>query len=346
MLYRFGLKKFELKDFDSLVFGQQHYGTQSFFIKNFGQYHTIPLPKFPHFEILDKQIEEPYGNSLYLQYLQSSWGYLKNPEDNTKETRCARVDEFLALYEFCKARKAITPIKVYQRPDGKFVIIDGNHRSAIALKLGIPIFAKVIPSKKHLRKISLVKGEFYRTGRLGMPYQSIYYHSDELVRGRRSDIVERIKKINNIDIVNKSIIDLGCNLGSNCYSAINFGAKSAIGVDNSPKLISAAIRMNAFFASSCEFFVHDLNFEMKNIEPADTVFCFSITSHLNNLKSLKKTIKLITKNVLYFEGHSNSNQKDYAELFNGLFKDIRLIGYNRESIDNKRHNRPFFRCEV
>jgi hypothetical protein len=99
-----GLKKFTPKDLESLVFGQQHYGTQSFFTERFGQYHTIPLRSFPHFQFLDQFQDDPFANHPYMQYLKASWDYLKGPEKNTEEARRARIEEFLSL--FTDVRKA------------------------------------------------------------------------------------------------------------------------------------------------------------------------------------------------------------------------------------------------
>jgi hypothetical protein len=341
-------KKLFPDDLENLVFGQQHYGTQTFFIDLFGQYHTIPLRQFPHFQFLDQNNLNPNENSVYMDYLKASWGYLKGPEKNSRESRIQRINEFISLFqEFKKTKRFSTPIKICKRPDGKFILIDGNHRASIALKLGIPIYAKVITPSTHLRNVSLVKGEFYGAGRLGMPYQSIFYGKKELVRGRRSDILKRIQKIEKSDLENKSVIDLGSNLGGNCYLANYFGARSSKGIDFSKNLISASIRMNAFFTTDCFFIVHDLNETISSIEPADTVFCFSITSHLKNTDNLVKTIQTITKKTLYFEGHSNTKFEDYPKILNNTnFSKIDLIGFNQASIDNKKLDRPFFRCEI
>ena len=341
MLNPFGMKKIKPQDMENLIFGQQHYGTQDFFTERLGQYHTIPVRDFPHFQFLDRYLEDPYGDT-------PSWSYLKTPDKNTDELRKARVDELLALYyEVKQAGKFTTPILVCKRPDGKYILIDGNHRAAIALKLGIPLSAQLVKPADHLRKISLVKGEYYGTGRLGMPYQSLFYRSKELVRGRRPDILERLKMVAPDDLKGKSLIDLGCNLGANCYSAVFFGVRSAVGVDYSRALISAAIRMNAYYAAPCHFSVHDLNDELTDIEPADTVFCFSVTSHLKHLNGLVSTLRKLTQKVLYFEGHSNTNLKNYSQVLNrDNFSKIELIGYNRDSIDRATYRRPFFRCEV
>jgi len=53
----------------------------------------------------------------------------------------------------------------------------------------------------------------------------------------------------------------------------------------------------------------------------------------------------LTKSVLYFEGHAFTEQVDYQELLNkDNFVSIDLVGYTRNRIDNKKRNRPLFRC--
>jgi hypothetical protein len=53
----------------------------------------------------------------------------------------------------------------------------------------------------------------------------------------------------------------------------------------------------------------------------------------------------LTKSVLYFEGHAFTEQVDYQELLNkDNFVSIDFVGYTRNRIDNKKRNRPLFRC--
>jgi hypothetical protein len=342
------IKTFLPTQFENFVFGQQHLGTEPFFTDRFGQAHTIFLRNFPHYQLLEKLDNQPDNNSPYIEYLKASWDYLIGPENNTKALRMNKVNEFIQLYEAIKGHRKITdPIILCKRPDGNYIIVTGNHRAAIALKLRIPLKAMVIKSSEFLNHVSINEGEYFGTGRLDMPYQSIYLGSEELVPGRRPDIYERLNKVDLSDIQNRTILDLGCNIGAHCFLVTNFGATKAIGVDNSDKLVSAAIRINAFFAAPCDFIVHDLNTILRAVRPVDTVFCFSVTNHLETNKGLVMTLRSLTKSVLYFEGHSNTDIDDYPMILNQEnFSKIEFIGYNRDSIDQENYSRPFFRCEV
>lgn len=147
-------------------------------------------------------------------------------------------------------------------------------------------------------------------------------------------------------MVNRVILDLGCNIGASCFLAARAGARSVLGIDKSPKIISTAIRLNTYFALPCKFIVHDLNMPIRDIESADTVFCFSIWQAIKNKSDLVKTICMYTKQTLYFEGHADTNQDDYRYLLNkDNFSSIKLLGYMQDAVDIKKFSRPFFRCE-
>jgi len=355
-------KKLPNEALKQLVFGQQNFCLQQFFINKHGQSHTIPLPLFPHYLFLMNNLDNPYTdtNNPYDEYLQSSWAYqyMKGHSPNrkycnTKENRKERIREFVRLYESIAERKYLgekvfkLPIKVCRRPDGRLIIVSGNHRASIALKLGIDIRMNFINPHKHLRNIVEVPEEFYGTKRKNMPYQSVFDGETHLVKGRRPDVLERIRMLDEKDLQNKSILDLGCNIGSNCYLAVQFGARCAVGIDCSPQLINAAVKLNSYFALPCIFAVHDLNRELNGIEPADTVFCFSLVSHLKDRSELVQTILKKTKSILYFEGHQNTKQNDYDYLLNrDYFSSIELLGYTRDGIHNEKKTRPLFRCTI
>jgi len=316
---------------DRLVFGQQHYGTKDFFTNLYGQCHTIPLSQFPHYRFIDQHTHEPHAKHIYSEYLEASWGYAKK-DKNTQESRWKQIDEFMDLCDSLKkSKKFIYPITVCPRPDGKLILVKGNHRASIAKKLGMDIKAVFISPATHLR--------------LKMPYQSIFDGDTRLVEGRRPDILERMKMLNREDVAGKTILDLGCNIGSNCIVAAQLGAAKTFGIDYSPRLISVAIRLNSYFSLPCDFLVHDLNSRLTDVEPADTVFCFSLVKRLERPLELYRSIMDLTKSVLYFEGHAFTEQVDYQELLNkDNFVSIDLVGYTRNRIDNKKRNRPLFRC--
>jgi hypothetical protein len=185
------------KDLKKLFFGDQHVGSAQFFTDTYGQYHTIPLERFPHYIFLTDHLEDPYVDHIYEKYLANSWNYYFG-KDNTRERRIKQIKHFINMYRwFAKQKDAgsITaiekPITITPRPDGNFIILDGNHRASIALKLGLDIMATCLSPKDYIQSVTYVPEEFWGAGRLGMPYQSVFDDKEELVRGRRPDIYKR-----------------------------------------------------------------------------------------------------------------------------------------------------------
>ncbi len=113
--------------------------------------------------------------------------------------------------------------------------------------------------------------------------------------------------IDSKDIEGKSIIDLGCNIGSTSFLAIEKGAKEIYGIEYDKNIATCAIRINVAFKYACEFMQYDLSKKIKFNKIFDTGFCFSIDKHINANNILAENIVKNVNNVLYYETHSNSN---------------------------------------
>jgi hypothetical protein len=333
-------------DVQHLHFGQQHLGTQNFFAQQFGQYHTIPLPEFPHRKFIRALVEGNTAEIGYLTYLESSWSFHHGPQKNTAEQRAARAERFREQFQLLSASRQVPPIRVCQRPDGRMLVIDGNHRAAIADQLGLPLRAELIPLVDHLQNISTIPDEFYGSKRLDKPYQSIVYRGRELLAGRRKDVAQRMQMILPSDLQRKRVIDFGCNLGMSCYLAAELGARAVQGIEGSRNITNAAIRLNAVFAAPCSFQQHDLSQDLQ-VDKFDTVFCFSIMNHVKDKQAFVRTIDRALGSVLYFEGHADTSQADYRFLLNEQrFSQIELLGYMQDGIHKSSSSRPLWRCVV
>ena len=335
-----------------LLFGQQNVMTQAYFLENFGQYCTIEVRDFPHYDFLCHCLGDPFSDHAYSRYLACSWDYYY-PNENTPERRREFIQSYIHLFRDIEDRRDMNekalkaPLLVCRRPDGRVIIVDGNHRAAAALRLGLDVRATFVPPRKHLASVVAVPEEQFGTKRLGRPYQGLVHRGKELIKGRRRDIYERMQRIAPEDIVGKSVLDLGCNVGMNCYLAAEFGAANAVGVEASPRIATAAVRLNSYFAQPCcRFVVHDLNEELDGIGRFDTVFCFSLVRHLNSVGGLVATLRRTCGSTLYFEGHADTHKSDYEYLLNkDNFSHIELIGYGSDGVHTKRCTRPLFRCE-
>jgi hypothetical protein len=330
-----------------LLFGQQHLGTQRYFVERCGQYHTIPLAVFPHYQFLCHYLgRETAADNPYLQYLEQSWSFHYGPEKNTPELRAARAVRFAEQFAQLSASRQIEPIRVCRRPDGGLLVVDGNHRASIACRLGLGLKAELLPLEQHLQSISSVPDEFYGTKRLDKPYQSIIHRGRELVEGRRKDVAERMRHVAEADLAGKRVLDLGCNLGMSCYLAAERGAAEVAGIEGSRNIASAAIRLNSVFAAPCSFLQHDLGIELP-LAKFDTIFCFSIINHVKNKEALVRTVDGALGSVVYFEGHAQTSMADYEYFLNARrFSKIDLLGYTSDGIHKSSSSRPLWRCEA
>ena len=336
-----------------LIFGQPHILTQSFLLQRFGQFHSVELHDLPHYSFLRDNLESPFEDHAYAEYLACSWSYYRGPEGNRPEERRRRISQYLQLYNDIDSRRhnsgdAIdVPLTLCRRPDGRTVIVDGNHRATIAHYLRLDVPVRFVDLGTQLARVVAVPDEYYGTARLARPYQSVFHRGTELICGRRRDVQTRMDLVSGGDLVNKVVLDLGCNLGANCYLAAERGAAAAIGIEKLPAVASAAVRLNAYLAAPCYFIAHDLDQELEVVPQADTVFCFSLLAHLASASALLKTISRSGCSVVYFEGHAASTENDYERFLKAdLFSGVELIGHTHDGVHNARKTRPLFRCIV
>jgi hypothetical protein len=258
-----------------MIFGQQHATSASWFQELYGQTHTIPVEDFPHTRALAGD------HNAYLDYLRVSWDYYGL--ENTEQTRRARLERLLST--------PLGPVKVVTRLDGRKMVVDGNHRAAAAYAQGVQPELVEVTQEKWLQATVANPKERYGT-KPGKPYQSVFYAGREWVEGRRRDTLTRHETIGE-----SGVLDLGCNIGAATILA------GGHGVDASPRMVTSAWRLAAFFASPATFQVADLNTESFE---ADTVFCFAVAAHLTNLDALRQTLS--NAKVVYFEENAGPAQ--------------------------------------
>jgi 2-polyprenyl-3-methyl-5-hydroxy-6-metoxy-1,4-benzoquinol methylase len=170
-----------------------------------------------------------------------------------------------------------------------------------------------------------------------VPYQSIITNNCQ-IKGRRPDILERTNYINTD---NKSMLDLGCNLGIQLFLT---KSTEKTGVEYNQQVIDAACRLCNVYQQNINFIKHDLN-EPLNLGKFDVVLALSIIAHVKNKNILIDTILNSVKEILYFEGHSGSKEEDYKDLFKH-FKKVELLTHMHDGIHCGTKTRPLFKCEI
>lgn len=290
-----------------MIFGQQNAYSAPWFASRLGQHHTIELEAFPHVAALRGD------RATYLDYLAESWRMIG--DRNTPERR----ERWLS--RVFKPPRDTSPVQVLTRSDGRQLIVDGNHRAAWAYVHGETAISEEVDVSAWIAH-TLRNPERYGAPK-GIPYQTVPGH----ITGRRNDAGSRHARLDDQDLTGR-VLDLGCNLGAETMMAA-LTATEALGVDYSPRLITAAARLGAYFISPAQFRVADLANEA--IEGWDTVLCFSILAHVKPWDALRRT--LTSARVVYIEDHGSGHP---------LFPKVR--GWFRH-VDAIPSTRPLWRCE-
>lgn len=323
---------------ENTLFGQQHARTQDFFLNKYGSAVDVRTVDLPHvlFALGDE--------SAYREYLDVSWSYYF-PQNNTEERREEKVQQFHRLIEDIDKNGIKEEVLMFRRFDGELVVLSGNHRCAAALALQKPVPVKIVDTQYVVSKHARVEAGFYGE-KGGMPYQSLFHEKQEIIHGRRPDIMERLGFVLKKDLKG-SVLDLGSNIGSNCFAASELGAKSVVGIEKDHRLVTAAIRLNTVYGTNALFYSRDLSGPITDVAPADTVFCFSIAAHVKNKDALVDNVMRLTKKVMYFECHADTDRKDYEYLLNkSNFSSITKRGMARAGAHSPAKVRPVYRCVV
>ncbi len=178
-----------------------------------------------------------------------------------------------------------------------------------------------------------------------MPYQSLFDRERLVVKGRRRDTLQRVRKLLPDDIIGRRVLDLGSNIGAIAFAAADLGAKSVLGLELDPRMVTSALRLNSYFASDVDFCVYDLNEPYVPAEEVDTILCLSLVRHLERPDSLGRTIRESGCKVVYFEGHAGTTIDSYPSLLSrDHFGEIDLLAYNDRAYPGSGGDRPLFRC--
>jgi SAM-dependent methyltransferase len=177
----------------------------------------------------------------------------------------------------------------------------------------------------------------------------INYQSMNGLKGQRN-LEFRKNFFDSEDFKDKTILDIGCNMGQMCQYAISLGAKHVLGIDYDKSVIQKANLLNK--SDKIQFVSDDIDnyFMYTQLEKKDTILLLSVigTLELENRYGILAKLASKTKIVLYLEGHISSKYEDlvdmiikYTDFTNIEFKGIQ---YDNKSFLRKKQGRPFFRC--
>ena len=324
-----------------LVFGQQRYSLRDFLLGHYGQAHTIMLPEMPHVSFLRGASGSDNSADIYDDYLRAGWRDLYGLE-NTAEKRIGKQRKFLRLYreiendkqKGCRAIRE--PLLLCPRPDGKYIIIHGNHRAAIAFVLGLDVRAVIVKPTEYLEQVAR------NWGRDNVPKRAMAAGDKEMVRGGFADALGIADKVDRSDIAGKRVYEVECGIGGNGFWVVEWGAESFEGVDSDIRNVGKAMKLNAYFAGPCKFKMDDYSGQLARAERADTVFFFSAGDSPGRLKDI---IKNKSRGVLYFTGGGGEMFEDYEGIIrNRRVRSIDFPGYLSGGLGNRNLTRPLLRC--
>jgi len=294
----------------ALIFGQQNAYSAPWLAARTGQSVTVEMADFPHVAALRGD------HDTYLDYLAQSWRM--EPEMNTAARRRDQLRRFLA--------GGSGPVSVIVRQDGREMIVDGNHRAAWAHVEGIEPKTEIVPLAAWLTHTVRNDKERYGTAP-GLPYQSVFAGDAEIVIGRRRDTLARHRMLDTADLTGR-VLDIGCNIGAASFLTATT-ATEVLGVDTSPRMVTAANRIGAYLSSPARFRVADVGVE--TLDGWDTVLCFAVLAHVRDRVALKRT--LTSARVVYIEENGGREQ----------FSGVRSWFSRVDRIDGG--FRPLYRCE-
>ena len=170
----------------------------------------------------------------------------------------------------------------------------------------------------------------------GKYYQSL---DDSDPRGRNMKHRYEVMKFPD-SFENKTILDIGCNVGRICVDAKKRGASRAVGIDNRQDVVDVMARHFKEKGLDIELYTFDINDGVKALEsvmgptPFDYVCALSIWSHVDKQK-LWDVINAYCKDVCFFEDNAPSRVKSLDRIEQILtqnlnFSQVDFLGFTTD----------------
>lgn len=250
---------------------------------------------------------------------------------------------------------------VYDEKINKYIITDGVHRLSILLfkkiytdKIPIDYFNVIYPQSvitKITNLITLTTSVNHYNGWNNYRQNLNGYHSLNIFNiistGQRTPITRIKKIINYYDFTDKTVLDLGCNIGGMLLHLPEI--KRGIGIDFDENCINCANYItNILKFNDLYFYKYDLNkFSLQdkmnefNIKKIDITFILSIGSWATNWKKLYIDCINNSKNIL-LETNNDIEGKPQLELFSEYNCKIDIISENSFDDNTSNYGRKLY----
>jgi hypothetical protein len=186
-------------DLGSLMFGQLAPEHQDLLGTGSRIHNRIELRDLPHYRFWRDCEDLGLGGGSYDKFLACT--------ESDPSCRAEAIAEYVRLRDDIRRRGVKEPVRIVVAPDGDRVVLDGCKRAAIAYALGQDVPFTEVGLDEVLRSIVANPHEKYGTGPVGRPYQSIFFKEKELVPGRRTDVLERFRKLRIEDVRGRHVLD-------------------------------------------------------------------------------------------------------------------------------------------
>lgn len=149
-------------------------------------------------------------------------------------------------------------------------------------------------------------------------------------------------RLNEISFVDKTVLDIGCNLGYLCRWTRGQGARRVVGVDRIAGLTyQLANWLGDWQTDYLRLRLPDEVGEISvasGIEKFDVVIATAVVKHVGGLAAW---LVELCQGTFIFEGHGSIEADAYLPQLETYFRDVRYIGYTEDN-----YRRHLFQCEV
>ncbi|TCK93391.1 methyltransferase family protein [Natranaerovirga hydrolytica] len=150
------------------------------------------------------------------------------------------------------------------------------------------------------------------------------------------------------DMRDKSILDLGSNIGGMIFESTNFCPRKAVGIEYDSNKVKLANRIAAFMnLPNISFKQYDID-ELEQYtlgESFDVVFCLSIEAHIKNNNKLYHLLGHITNELLLFEGNASTNAMEVKKMLLKVgFNKVEYLGTCNDDFIKKNNCRPLLKA--
>lgn len=157
-------------------------------------------------------------------------------------------------------------------------------------------------------------------------------------------------KINSEIIRDKTVLDIGSNIGGTLLALSKFKPQKMLGLEYDNDKVFLANKLAKYNnIRNVEFIEGDIesvSFKNSFNQTFDMVFCLALIEHLKDKHALLAFLSKVCKSSLYFEGNANSDINFITcSLQNAGFRDIQYLGFSDDEKNNLNNTRPLFIAE-